>query len=96
MNKAELTEYLANDLATSKTETERFLNAFLGAIHKNIRKEKIKIAGLGTFCAIKRKARVGRNPKTGEELKIPPKWVPKFKPGNSLKETAKKEVAKRK
>ena len=59
---------------------------FVEAIHKNIRTEGVKISGLGTFAAAERQARVGRNPKTGEEIQIPSKWVPTFKAGTALKE----------
>ena len=55
---------------------------------KNLRKDGVKIAGFGTFGAKKRKAKTGRNPQTGEEMKIPSKWVPFFKAGTSLKDAA--------
>ncbi|NRA44089.1 MAG: HU family DNA-binding protein [Oligoflexales bacterium] len=90
MNRADLIEYIAGEMETSKAEADRFLSAFLDAIYSNVRKEGVKIAGLGSFSAAKRKARLGRNPQTGEEIKIPAKWVPVFKAGASLKEAAKK------
>ena len=90
MNRADLVEYISTERDTSKAEADRFMSTFLDAIYGNIRKEGVKIAGLGSFSAAKRKARIGRNPQTGEEIKIPSKWVPVFKAGASLKEAAKK------
>ena len=90
MNRADLIEYIASEMDTSKAEADRFLSTFLDAIYSNVRKEGVKIAGLGSFTAAKRKARVGRNPQTGEEIKIPAKWVPVFKAGATLKESVKK------
>ena len=90
MNRAELVDYIATEMDTSKAEADRFMSTFLDAIYQNVRKEGVKIAGLGSFSAAKRKARVGRNPQTGDEIKIPSKWVPVFKAGATLKESVKK------
>ncbi|MBP6218295.1 MAG: HU family DNA-binding protein [Oligoflexales bacterium] len=91
MNRAELAELIAQDLKTSKAEADRFIKTFTGIIAKNVRRDEgVRITGFGTFFAKKRKAKKGRNPRTGEELKIPAKWVPLFKAGSSLKEAAKK------
>ena len=91
MNKGELVDYLAEDLEVSKALADRFVNSFMEAVYANVRKEGVKLAGFGTFASVKRKARVGRNPQTGEEIKIPARWVPTFKPGSVLKETAEKK-----
>jgi len=53
------------------------------------RGDKLTLPGFGTFSVAKRKARVGRNPQTGKEIKIPAKKVPRFKPGNLLKNSIK-------
>ncbi len=53
------------------------------------REKKITLVGFGTFSVTKRKARKGRNPKTGEEIKIPATKSPKFTPGKALKEAIK-------
>ena len=90
MNKAELVEFIAGDMETSKAEAERFVKSFTAAVTRNLRKDGVKIAGFGTFGAKKRKAKTGRNPQTGEEMKIPSKWVPFFKAGTSLKDAASK------
>lgn len=91
MNKAEFVEYLATEMEASKAEAGRFLDVFIDAIHTNIVKEEIRLSGLGTFNRTKRKARTGRNPQTGEEIKIPAKWVPSFKAGAALKEVVQKK-----
>ena len=90
MNKGELVDHIANDLEISKTAADRFISSFTNAICENIRKDGIRLAGFGTFRATKRKARLGRNPQTGEEIKIPARWVPTFKAGTVLKEWAEK------
>ena len=86
MNRAQLVEHLARDLDVSKALANRFVDSFAEAIYKNVRDDGVKIVGFGAFGAVKRKARVGRNPQTGEEIKIPPRWMVSFKPGSVLKE----------
>ena len=92
MNKTEFAEHLAEQMETTKAEASRWLDAMIEGIHKGIKKEEgIKLSGLGSFSRSKRKARMGRNPKTGEEIKIAARWVPVFKAGSQLKETVQKK-----
>ncbi len=91
MNKAEFVDFIAGRMETSKAEASRFLDIFIEGIHKNINKEEIRLSGLGTFNRTKRKARSGRNPQTGEEIKIPAKWAPTFKAGSALKEVVQRK-----
>ena len=91
MNKGELVDYIAEDLDLSKALADRFVNSFTEAVCTNVRKDGVKLAGFGTFGSTKRKARVGRNPQTGEEIKIPSRWVPTFKAGTVLKDAAEKK-----
>ena len=91
MNKSELVDYISEDLEVSKTLADRFVTSFTEAVCSNIRKDGIKLAGFGTFSATKRKARIGRNPQTGEEIKIPTRWVPVFKAGTVLKSSAERK-----
>ena len=91
MNKGELVDFIATDLDVSKALADRFVNCFTEAVCSNIRKDGVKLAGFGTFASTKRKARVGRNPQTGEEIKIPSRWVPTFKAGTVLKDAAEKK-----
>lgn len=90
MNKGELVDHLAEDLEISKALADRFVNSFTEIVCNNIRKDGVKLAGFGNFSSTKRKARVGRNPQTGEEIKIPARWVPTFKAGTVLKDAAEK------
>lgn len=91
MNKAEFVEELAEKMEVSKAESGRWIEAVIETIHENITKDEIRLSGLGSFSRTKRKARIGRNPQTGEEIKIPAKWTPVFKAGSQLKETVQKK-----
>ncbi len=85
MNKAELINFMAEDLETTKVEAAKFVDSFISAVHSNLKTE-VKISGFGTFGRTKRSARVAKNPSTGAEVKINAKWVPTFKAGATLKE----------
>ncbi len=86
MNKAELVEVIAKNTDQTKAQTERFLDATLETIRKSVKKgDEVKLVGFGTFTKSKRKARIGRNPQTGKEIKIPAAWYPKFRPGSDFK-----------
>ena len=87
MNRAEIVEALASSTGKTKADSERWLAAFIETVTKNMRrKEGVKLVGFGTFATAKRKPRVGRNPLTGETVKIPARTVPVFRPGSELKE----------
>lgn len=88
MNKAELVVAISEATKQTKASTERTLDAFINVVSNNIHaKEGVKLVGFGTFAVSNRKARVGRNPQTGEEIQIPARNVPVFRPGKELKET---------
>ena len=87
MNKAELIEEVAQVLNTkteAKAAIDSILNGIAGAMK---RKEDVTITGFGTFKTVKRKARKGRNPFTGEPIKIKAARRVKFVPGKALKDT---------
>ncbi len=85
MNKSELVSEIAKDLG-SKKEAEAALESLLNAITATLKKgDKIALPGLGTFKVSKRKARTGRNPRTGETIKIKASKVPQFAAGKALK-----------
>ena len=89
MNKAELIEEVAK-VTCSKKEAEVALGATLAAIQKALKKgDAVTLVGFGTFSVSKRKARKGRNPQTGEAIKIAAKKVPVFKAGKGLKDAVK-------
>lgn len=86
MNKAELIESVAKELGSSKAEADRIVSAVLEGIQKGIKKDKkVQLIGFGTFDVRQRKARTGRNPRTGEEIKIKASKTVGFKPGKELK-----------
>ncbi len=90
MNRAELIESMATDTKMTKTACEAWLSAFVSNVENNIKKDDgVKLIGFGTFTVSKRKARTGRNPQTGEAIKIPARTVPVFRPGSDLKAKAK-------
>lgn len=87
MNKGDLVSKLAEDAGITKVQANAALDAFTEAVAKTLKKgDSVTLVGFGTFSVSKRAARVGRNPKTGEALKIKAKKVAKFKAGKSLSE----------
>ncbi|MCK5552049.1 MAG: HU family DNA-binding protein [Deltaproteobacteria bacterium] len=90
MTKAELIGSIAKDAKITKAAAEKALNSFTGNVTKALKKgDKLTLTGFGTFMVARRKARSGRNPRTGKEIKIPATKVAKFKPGNKLRDTVK-------
>lgn len=90
MNKAQLIEAVSKASKMTKVDTETVLNTALDLIKKGVKKgEDVTLIGFGTFTKVKRKARMGRNPQTGKEIKIPAMTVPKFRPGREFKNTVK-------
>ncbi len=90
MTKGEFISTVAKEAKTSKATAERILNAFQGVLTKVLKKgDKLALTGFGTFSVAKRRARAGRNPQTGKEIKIPATRVAKFKAGRLLKSAVK-------
>ena len=86
MNKGDLTNELAKVVSTKK-EAQAAVDCIFSTITKALKKkETVSLVGFGTFKVSKRKARKGRNPQTGEEIKIKAKKVPKFVAGKALKD----------
>ncbi len=88
MTKAELVEKMAKDADISKTAAGTALNSFVESVTKALKKKdgKVTLVGFGTFQKTRRKARKGRNPQTGEVIKIKAANVVKFKAGKKLKD----------
>ena len=85
MTKVELIGKMAADSKISKAAAGKALESFLEGVKKALKKdEKVTLVGFGTFSVSKRKARKGRNPRTGSEIKIPARKVPKFIAGKAL------------
>ena len=91
MNKTELVAAMADKAGISKKDAEASLKAFTEVVAEELKKgEKIQLVGFGTFEVSKRAARTGRNPRTGEEMKIAASNAPKFKAGKALKDAVNK------
>ena len=87
MTKTDLVNYIAEEAGLTKADATRALEAMLEGVTKGLKEEgKVTLVGFGTFSAKKREARTGRNPQTGEEVKIAARVVPGFKAGNKLKD----------
>lgn len=88
MTKTELIANVAESTGVKKSVAENVLNAILDNITEAMKAKdgKITLTGFGTFAVTERAERTGRNPQTGKEIRIPACKVPKFKPGNKLKE----------
>lgn len=90
MTKAELVAKIADKNGSSKAQAEGSMNAILEIIQGELAAgNKLTLTGFGTFSISHRKARTGRNPRTGAEIKIPACKVAQFKPGKVLKDAVK-------
>lgn len=90
MTKAELIERIAKDASLTKAGAGKVIDTTIEAIVKAMKKgDKVTLVGFGTFSVGKRKARTGRNPRTGQTIKIPAHKSPKFKAGKALKSAVK-------
>ncbi len=88
MTKIELVEMMAKDAEISKAAAGKALQSFMEGVTKALKKKdgKVTLVGFGTFAKVRRKARTGRNPQTGEEIKIKAHNAVKFKVGKKLKD----------
>jgi DNA-binding protein HU-beta len=90
MTKAELIEKMAKDAGVAKSVAGKALESFIEGVTKSLKKgNKVSLVGFGTFQVSKRKARKGRNPRTGETITIKAAKVPKFTAGKAFKEAIK-------
>ncbi|MBI5334568.1 MAG: HU family DNA-binding protein [Burkholderiales bacterium] len=87
MNKSELIEHIAKQADISKAAAARALDAVIGGVKVTLKKGgSVSLVGFGTFAVTKRAARTGRNPRTGDPVKIKSAKIPKFRPGKALKD----------
>jgi DNA-binding protein HU-beta len=87
MNKSELTDAVANSADLSKAAATRAVDAVVDTITAALKNgDQVSVVGFGTFLVRARSARSGRNPRTGETIKIAASKVPGFKPGKALKD----------
>ena len=90
MNKSELIDTVSAEADISKAAAERALNAMIESVTKAVTKgDRVTLVGFGTFYSTKRAARTGKNPRTGEKIKIAAATVPKFSAGSQLKASVK-------
>lgn len=90
MNRTGLIDAMAIKSGLSKKDSDAALKAFIDVVGEELKKgEKIQLVGFGTFETVKKAERIGRNPATGAEMKIPASVAPKFKPGKALKDAIK-------
>ncbi len=90
MTKAELIDKISESAGITKVDAAKSLDAMINNVKAALKKgQKVTLVGFGTFSVSKRKARKGRNPRTGQEIKIPATKVPKFTAGKSLKDVVK-------
>jgi len=87
VNKTDLIEHIAKQADISKAAAGRALDALVGGVRTTLKKGgTVTLVGFGTFAVTKRAARSGRNPRTGEAIKIKAAKLPKFRPGKALKD----------
>ena len=87
MTKADLIDAMAKDADISKAAAGKAIDSMVSTIIKSVKKgNKVSLVGFGTFGLSKRKARTGRNPRTGQVLKIPAHKAPKFSAGKGFKD----------
>ena len=97
MNKSELAAQLAKDSGLTQAHAAGAIDLVLNGITKALKSgEDVSIVGFGSFSVAERAARKGRNPQTGEEIKIAAARLPKFKPGKGLKDAVAKKPKKKK
>lgn len=90
MNKADLVEAVHGVLQGTKVQSEQVIDTVVESIVKTLKKgDEVSIAGLGIFSVKSRAARMARNPKTGEQVKVPATNVPKFRAAKALKDAVK-------
>ena len=88
MNKSELVSAIAEKTSLKKNDAEKAVKAFTEVVAEELKKgDKVQLVGFGTFEVLERPAREGRNPRTGETMKIAASKAPKFKAGKALKDS---------
>jgi DNA-binding protein HU-beta len=91
MNKTELIDSVAGEAGITKAAAAKAIEALVGGVERSLKKgNKVTLVGFGTFGISKRKARTGRNPQTGEPIKINAKKVVRFKAGKALEHSINK------
>ena len=93
MTKAEVVDLVAQRTGISRQQAYESVEIFLDSVKDALKEgQKVSLVGFGTFLVKDKNARNGRNPRTGEQIDIPPKKVPIFKPGKSFRESVAKKT----
>src|SRR5271169_3222748 len=94
MTKADLIDEVSRLAELTRKDSEIIVESIFDSVVRSLRAgDKIEIRGFGSFRTRQRRARVGRNPKTGERVEVPPKKIPFFKPSKELKDLVNSAVA---
>jgi integration host factor subunit beta len=94
MTKADLIDEVSRVAELTRKDSEIIVESIFDSVVRSLRAgDKIEIRGFGSFRTRQRKARVGRNPKTGDRVEVPPKKIPYFKPSKELKDLVNQAVA---
>ncbi len=87
MTKADLVEEVSRAIESTRKDAEAIVETVFGSVIKSLQTDdKIEVRGFGSFRTRRRRGRIGRNPKTGAKVDVPPKRIPFFKPSKELKE----------
>lgn len=90
MTKAQFAARLAEKMKVTKAEAGRIVDEVTGLVSNTLKRgDRVRFPGFGTFRVLKRKARIARNPQTGEPVKVPARTVPRFTPAKELKQAVK-------
>lgn len=96
MRKQDLIREVASEAGLTESQSTKAVNAFLTAIHNGLaQNDEVSISGFGSFKVVERAGREGRNPRTGEPMKIAARRSPTFKPGTQLKRAVERNLATR-
>jgi DNA-binding protein HU-beta len=88
MTKKDLVDKVAAGAGIKKTQAEKAIDSLIAAIKDSLKGgDRVTMTGFGTFSVVERKARTGRNPRTGKEIKIQAKKAPKFSPASAMKDS---------
>jgi integration host factor subunit beta len=94
MTKADLIDEVSRVAELTRKDSEVIVESIFDSVVRSLRAgDKIEIRGFGSFRTRQRKARIGRNPKTGDRVEVPPKRIPYFKPSKELKDLVNHTVA---
>ena len=87
MTKADLVDQVSRAIESTRKDAESVVETVFGSVIKALQgNDKVEVRGFGSFRTRRRRGRIGRNPKTGEKVDVPPKRIPFFKPSKELKE----------